>query len=592
MKKILACSILLISLFLCCKKVDNSTGNTPITPTKKDKISGLVQKGPYIIGTKIEIYELDDKLAQTGKVFNTEITDDKGTFKLDSIELSSKYVQLSASGFYFNESSNSVTTSQLQLSAITDITDTSTINVNILTHLEKNRVEYLLKSGQTFSEAKKTAQQEILAVFGFQASDSTVSEKLDISKSGDANAVLLAVSLIIQGNLSVVDLSDLLTKISSDIEQDGLITDTTVTKILNTNAKSVNLNSMRQNLVKRYEDLGVSATIPNFEKYFNEFLVDNAQKPSIEFVSANFTPYNISILNGIVNPNGAETIVTFEYGLTSSYGSTILAKESPLYGDTAQNVTADILNLDSLTTYHYRIKAENGKGITYSADSTFTTIKDAVDLVTGLVAYYPFNGNANDESGNGRSGIKNQVSESKDRFGNLNSAYYFDGFSSYIEINESATIELGGNDFSISVWINCQSEGTFSSKFISKGINSLVIGTNGYTGLPNTGNKYGIGFDTYGKNISIYPDILPKVGWNHIVCVKTKSGYDYYVNNFKYTMPYNEFNIPKSDIGESLFFGKGNAGAPSDRYFKGYLDEIYIYNRALTQAEITYLATH
>jgi len=105
MKKTLACSILIISLFLGCKKVDNSTGTTPIPPIKKDKISGLVQKGPYINGTQIIMYVLDDKLAQTGKVFNTQITDNKGSFQLTNVELSSKFVQLAANGYYFNEAS-------------------------------------------------------------------------------------------------------------------------------------------------------------------------------------------------------------------------------------------------------------------------------------------------------------------------------------------------------------------------------------------------------------------------------------------------------------------------------------------------------
>ena len=45
----------------------------------------------------------------------------------------------------------------------------------------------------------------------------------------------------------------------------------------------------------------------------------------------------------------------------------------------------------------------------------------------GLVAYYPFNGNANDESGNGNHGIVDGAALSMDRFGNLNSAYLFDG---------------------------------------------------------------------------------------------------------------------------------------------------------------------
>jgi hypothetical protein len=49
------------------------------------------------------------------------------------------------------------------------------------------------------------------------------------------------------------------------------------------------------------------------------------------------------------------------------------------------------------------------------------------DLKDGLVAHYPFNGNANDESGNGNNGTVNGATLTTDRFGNMNKAYSFDG---------------------------------------------------------------------------------------------------------------------------------------------------------------------
>ena len=60
------------------------------------------------------------------------------------------------------------------------------------------------------------------------------------------------------------------------------------------------------------------------------------------------------------------------------------------------------------------------------------------DINRGLVAYYPFNGNANDESGNGNHGVLNGgVRLSADRFGNPCNAYNFN--SGYIEVNNSPT---------------------------------------------------------------------------------------------------------------------------------------------------------
>lgn len=78
-------------------------------------------------------------------------------------------------------------------------------------------------------------------------------------------------------------------------------------------------------------------------------------------------------LNATVNPNDLSTTVTFEYGLTTSYGSTAAASPSPVTGNTMVNVMAEISGLLPATTYHYRVKTVNSIGTTYSEDKTFTT---------------------------------------------------------------------------------------------------------------------------------------------------------------------------------------------------------------------------
>jgi uncharacterized protein (TIGR02145 family) len=96
-----------------------------------------------------------------------------------------------------------------------------------------------------------------------------------------------------------------------------------------------------------------------------------------------YTTTNVSIsgatLNGYVNANYLSTEVTFEYGITTSYGSNITATQSPVTGSTNTNVSASITGLISGTIYHYRIKATNLLGTSYSNDNVFTTpvpIKD------------------------------------------------------------------------------------------------------------------------------------------------------------------------------------------------------------------------
>jgi len=78
-------------------------------------------------------------------------------------------------------------------------------------------------------------------------------------------------------------------------------------------------------------------------------------------------------LNGTVNANYLSTAVTFEYGLTTSYGQTVTSTQSPVTGNSITNVSADISGLNPGTTYHYRVVAVNSIGTTNGNDLSFTT---------------------------------------------------------------------------------------------------------------------------------------------------------------------------------------------------------------------------
>ncbi len=77
-------------------------------------------------------------------------------------------------------------------------------------------------------------------------------------------------------------------------------------------------------------------------------------------------------LNGSLNPRGATTTVNFQYGLTTSYGSTTAMQTKT--GNTVQAVSANISGLTASTTYHFRMVAHNGGGTSFGSDRTFTTL--------------------------------------------------------------------------------------------------------------------------------------------------------------------------------------------------------------------------
>lgn len=87
-------------------------------------------------------------------------------------------------------------------------------------------------------------------------------------------------------------------------------------------------------------------------------------------------------MNGLVNANSLPTTVTFEYGITLSYGQTVNATPSSVTGNTITNVSANISGLISSTIYHFRVKAVNSLGTTYGSDLTFTTLGQAPTATT------------------------------------------------------------------------------------------------------------------------------------------------------------------------------------------------------------------
>ena len=123
----------------------------PAAVIKDKTIYGVAQKGPFRAGTKVKIYELDAKtFAQTGKYFEGKVQSDKdGSFVVPGVTLSSPYVLFEVSG------------SNITLNALADLSDHDTVNVNVLTHLEQDRVFYLLEQGLKFFSAKILAEVDV-----------------------------------------------------------------------------------------------------------------------------------------------------------------------------------------------------------------------------------------------------------------------------------------------------------------------------------------------------------------------------------------------------------------------------------------------
>ena len=113
----------------------------------------------------------------------------------------------------------------------------------------------------------------------------------------------------------------------------------------------------------------------------------NAQAPTVKAVPANRITYDGANLNVLVNPNNDSTTISFEYGLTTSYGATA-SVSGKSNGNTTLFKTKSITGLNPGKTYHYRAKAVNSSGTTYGSDrvfaagSNFSKSADAYHTIT------------------------------------------------------------------------------------------------------------------------------------------------------------------------------------------------------------------
>ncbi|HSW60302.1 MAG TPA: hypothetical protein VLJ60_05850, partial [bacterium] len=230
------------------------------------KVEGFVQKGPFVQGSEITIAEIDSKLVPIGTSYTTSTIDDFGSFQMQK-EMSTNFVEVTASGYYFNEVEGKLSTSELNFRVVSDLTEEKPVNINILTTIERERIKVLINDGKSFEEARTQAETEILAVFNIKGFETSNFQEMDISKEGDSNAMLLAISAVLQQGNTEAELSELISKITQDIKDDGVLDGKTQNDMIKANGMELDLALVRTNLEKRYADLGLTLTIPEFEDF-------------------------------------------------------------------------------------------------------------------------------------------------------------------------------------------------------------------------------------------------------------------------------------------------------------------------------------
>jgi hypothetical protein len=256
-----------------CGGGNGSSGTTPPPATPAATYtakSGVAQKGPLIKGSTVTAQELDASLSPTGKEYSYQTTSDLGQFSPTST-FSSQYIGLNATGYYFDEVANAVSTGTVTLNGYSDLTAVSVLNVNLLTTLTYQRIQHLVtSSSMAFAAATTQAENEVLLALGIPSGNYGSFSALDLSGSTDGDHILAAISSLFAYGNSSGPLSSLIASFQGDIGANGAITNSATVAALAAAAKTLNPTAIAANLTNQYSSDGITFTATDISDWIDQ----------------------------------------------------------------------------------------------------------------------------------------------------------------------------------------------------------------------------------------------------------------------------------------------------------------------------------
>jgi hypothetical protein len=337
--------------------------------------------------------------------------------------------------------------------------------------------------------------------------------------------------------------------------------------------------------------------------------------PSINVTPAQTTTYTCTVTNGnqscmdsvtvtVNQPSSSSITASINEGQSYSFNGQTLT-QAGVYTDTLVNAAGcDSLLTLTLTVIptplncgieasQNTICAGQSATLTASANGGSGSASGLpANLQQGLVGYWPFNGNADDASGNGNNGTVNGATLTTDRFGNAGKAYSFDGVNDWIQVQNNSNLNLG-SEFTLSVWINSNpgyGSGTpwndhnhIISRWGGGGLNAATyqmnINSNGNIVIATSNTIQNSGSYSTHQN-------LPG-SWYHVLGTYKNQVVTYYFNGVKFDSVQNV--LPPQASLFDLAFGRESNATPPQSHVNGIIDDIAIYNRALSVSEIQQL---
>ena len=229
--------------------------------------------------------------------------------------------------------------------------------------------------------------------------------------------------------------------------------------------------------------------------------------------------------------------------------------------------------------YDLSIADLNGDGkldvLTGDIGSTFSIWKNQ-----DLIAYYPFNGNAKDSSANGNDGTVDGAALTSDRFGNTGTAYSFDGVGNYIEIADSASLHVNG-DITTSIWVKGTLPGVPIAKYDAANDAGWSIQLR-----PGGGADFGVRDHSGSYKSSGVTPIFDGT-WHMLVGQRKGTALKIFLDG---VLSRQDTVGSSGSIVNSLSMTIGTQNdSHTNNFWTGSIDDIRIYNRALSDSEVNLL---
>ena len=244
-------------------------------------VAGLAQKGPFVKGSAVTVQGVDCKTMKfTEEKFSGKVKSNKGDFDVDDVNLSASCALFEVSGYYLNEVSGEKSSDKLTLHAITDLNDRKSVNINVLTELEYERVMKLVSEEKmSFDDAKMQAEKEVLASLGVMDRFESF-EGMSIYEKGEGNATLLATSVLLQSDLDAEKLAGRMDDIASSITKNGEWNDEKAKMEMADWAATAKSDGKYEAVRKNLEKWSGSDEIPEFEKVVEMYGADSTMTDS------------------------------------------------------------------------------------------------------------------------------------------------------------------------------------------------------------------------------------------------------------------------------------------------------------------------